>query len=150
MSGRTQRRTAIRSRRGSKAGYRNPSSDLRSRFLDQVKIMCDDTDHIGDSDTVDQPANTDTRSTTVRHNWEQSALPSVAIVEAVAAATDRATTDLPPLQETVDSGALDTLLDGQSPPVTVSFRYAGTGVSVSGDGSIEVRVDGRFLGTDDG
>jgi hypothetical protein len=64
----------------------------------------------------------------------------VAIVEAVAAATNEEMTDLPPLQETIEANALNTLLARQS-SVAVSFQYAGTDVSVTGDGSIEVRVD---------
>jgi hypothetical protein len=42
----------------------------------------------------------------------------VMVVEAVAAATDRPTTELPPLQGTLDADALDTLLNGQSSSVT--------------------------------
>ncbi|WP_233563501.1 HalOD1 output domain-containing protein [Haloarcula sp. Atlit-7R] len=67
----------------------------------------------------------------------------MAIVGAVAAATNQETTDLPPLQETIEADALDTLLDGQSSSVAASFQYAGTDVSVTGDGSIEVRADGQ-------
>lgn len=62
---------------------------------------------------------------------------------AVAAATNQETTDLPPLQETVEADALDTLLESRSSSVTASFRYADTGVSVTETGSIEVRVDGQ-------
>lgn len=68
--------------------------------------------------------------------------PSVRIIEAVAAATGRTTTDLPRLQETVDADALDALLTGGS-SVAVSFWYADTCVSVDGDGTIGVQVDGR-------
>lgn len=63
------------------------------------------------------------------------------IVEAVAAATDRAMTDLPPLYDTVDADALDALLNGQSSSVTISFQYADTDVTVNGNGSIEIQVD---------
>mgnify|MGYP006276394263 CR=1 FL=1 len=110
--------------------------------------MFDDTDDTGDSDIADQSANTDTNSTSVRHDWKQSGQPSVAIVEAVAAATDRAATDLPPLQGTVDADALDTLLQERSSSVMVSFRYADTVVSVSGNGSVEIEVDGDPVGDD--
>ncbi|WP_233563554.1 HalOD1 output domain-containing protein [Haloarcula sp. Atlit-7R] len=67
----------------------------------------------------------------------------MAIVGAVAAATNRETTGLPPLQETIEADALNALFDGQSSSVAVSFQYADTDVSVTGDGSIEVRVDGH-------
>ena len=106
--------------------------------------MHDDTNSVDDSATSDQTDSTDARPPTVRHNWTESDHPSVMIVEAVAAATDRNTTDLSPLQETIDADALDTLLDGQASSVVVSFRYADTGVTVTGDGSIEVRFDGRL------
>ena len=105
--------------------------------------MHDDTDEGGDADPTDHPESTDPSSTTVRHNWKKVGRPSVAIVGAVAATTNQETTDLPPLQETVEADALDTLLDGQSSSVAVSFQYADTDVSVTGDGSIEVRVDGH-------
>ena len=104
--------------------------------------MGDDTNSVDDSETSDQTGRTDTGPTTVRHNWQPSDRPSVMVVKAVAAATDRRTTELPPLQKTLDADALDTLLNGQSSSVTVSFRYADTAVSVSENGSIEVHVDG--------
>ncbi|RLM34850.1 hypothetical protein DVK01_14375 [Haloarcula sp. Atlit-120R] len=104
--------------------------------------MHDNTDEGGDSDPTNHPESTDTSPTTVRHNWRKSGCPSVAIVEAVAAATNQETTDLPPLQEAIEADALDTLLDGRSSSVATSFQYADTDVSVTGDGSIEVRVDG--------
>lgn len=104
--------------------------------------MCDDTNGVGDSQIPGQSANTDTGPATVRHNWKESDHPSVVVVEAVAAATDRSTTDLPPLQNTIDTDALDILLTGATSSVTVSFRYADTAVSVLGNGSIEIHVDG--------
>ena len=108
--------------------------------------MCDDANDPGNSETTDQPESTDVSPTTVRHNWTQSDQPSVTIVEAVSAATDRATTDLPPLQDAIESDALDALLNGPSSSVVVSFRYADTGVTVNGNGnvSIEIQVDGDF------
>ena len=72
------------------------------------------------------------------------------VVEAVAAAADRSTTELPPLQGTLDADALDTLFNGHSSSVTVSFRYADTAVSVSENGSIEVHVDGDLREENDG
>ena len=104
--------------------------------------MDDDTNRVDDSETSDQTDSADASTTTVRHSWQQSDQPSVMVVEAVAAATNRPTTELPPLQGILDADALDTLLNGQPSSVTISFRYADTAVSVSGNGSIEIHVDG--------
>lgn len=108
----------------------------------------DESDGADESDATDQPASADAGSTTVRHDWTQSDQPSVTIIEAVAAATDRTPTDLPPLQDTLDTDALDTLLNGQSSSATVSFRYADIAVSVHGNGSIAIRLDGDRLAED--
>lgn len=79
---------------------------------------------------------------TVRHSWKEPFEPSVTIVEAVAAATGRTPTGLPTLQKHVDPDALDTLVtQGNADGITISFRYAGTLVTVEGNGAIEVRVD---------
>ncbi|WP_418285082.1 HalOD1 output domain-containing protein [Halorubrum sp. DTA46] len=71
----------------------------------------------------------------------------VTIIEAVAKATNRMPTDLPPLQDAIDSDALDTLLNGRSSSVVVSFRYADTDVSVNRNrhDGIEVQVDGKTV-----
>ncbi|MFB6191829.1 MAG: HalOD1 output domain-containing protein [Haloarculaceae archaeon] len=103
--------------------------------------MSDDTDDGDDPGATDDPPG-GTEPPTVRLDWGQSGQPSVTVVEAVAAATDRSTTDLPLLQQRLDPDALDVLVTAGQPSVTVSFRYAGTTVSVGGDGAVEVRVDG--------
>ena len=54
-----------------------------------------------------------------RHNWKQSDLLGVMVVEAVATATDRPTTELPPLQGT---DALDTPLNGEPASVITRLR----------------------------
>lgn len=96
--------------------------------------MSNDTNEMGES----EPA---APLQTVEHSWEEPFQPSVTIVEAVAAATDRTPTELPPLQRYVDSDALDTLVTrGESAAVTVTFDYAGTTVVVKGDGTIDVGV----------
>lgn len=83
-----------------------------------------------------------TEQHTVQHRWEEPFEPSVTIVETVAAATDRAPTELPPLQNHVDPDALDALITrGKSAAVAVSFTYAGTAVVVKSSGCIEVRID---------
>lgn len=97
--------------------------------------MSNDTNEKGESATAGGP-------NTVRHEWEEPFQPSVTIVEAVAAATNRTATDLPPLQQSIDPDALDTLVTHRSDAgTTVSFRYAGTVVVVEGDGAIEISVD---------
>ena len=103
--------------------------------------MRDETNEVGDVETPDGSAGADASPTTARQSGEESDRPTVAVVEAVAAATGRSTGDLPPLQETLDADALNTLLSRQPSAVTVSFRYAGTVVSVSGNDGVEVRVD---------
>jgi len=107
--------------------------------------MSYDTNDAGDSDISERGTNTESHPTTVHHEWRQSDQPSMAIVQAVATATDRTMTDLPPLQRTIDSDALDTLfIQGDPSSVAVSFDYADTTVWVYGDGSIEIRVDWQF------
>lgn len=109
--------------------------------------MSHDTDDVDDSEMVDRTADTDEPPTTVRHSWEQTDHPSMAIVEAVAAATDRSTTDLSPLQQQIDPDALDALLTHRpSAPIEVSFTYAGSAISVTGDGTIEVHIDSSPTG----
>jgi hypothetical protein len=104
--------------------------------------MDDDTNRDDGSGTSDQAERTGAKSTAVRDKWTELDQPSMMVVEAVASATNRSATELPPLQETLDVDALNTLLKGQQSSVTVSFRYADTTVSVSENGSIEVHVDG--------
>ena len=105
--------------------------------------MSDDMDDTDEPETGDRTAETETNPATVRHEWGQSDDPSVALVEAVAAATDRMATDLPSLQQAVDPAALDALLTGnQSSAVSLSLRYADTAVSIHSNGSIEIQVDG--------
>ena len=64
------------------------------------------------------------------------------VVEAVAAATDRPETELPPLQNTLDADDLDAVLNGKPSSVVVCFRYDDTAVSVSENGCVEIHVDG--------
>jgi len=92
---------------------------------------------MGSSDAPDQP---DSPPEAVHHDWKGSEPPTVAVVEAVAAATDRTPTGLPLLQNTLDTDALNALLTGETASVTISFQYAGVIISASGDGSIKIRV----------
>ena len=73
-----------------------------------------------------------------------SATPSTAVVEAVAAATDRDPLDMPVLQDAIDADALDALLDGNNSaslsPVHVEFDYAGVSVVVDSDDGVSIRM----------
>lgn len=107
--------------------------------------MSHDMDEVDTSETGDRTVETEANPAAVRHDWRQSDDPSVALVEAVAAETDRTATDLPPLQHTIDPDALDALLTGnRSSAVSISFRYADAVVSIHRNGSIEVKVDGSL------
>lgn len=77
--------------------------------------------------------------------WDQSSKPSVAIPEAVAAATERDPTAVPSLHRSVDTDSLDRLLTGetqQGGAVRVSFTYDGHRVSAGSDGSLSIQADG--------
>lgn len=93
---------------------------------------------MGSSDAPDQP---DSPPEIVHHDWQGSEPPTVAVIKAVAAATDRTPTGLPLLQNTLDPDALNALLTREAASATVSFQYAGTIVSVSGDGNIKVHLN---------
>lgn len=63
----------------------------------------------------------------------------VAIVEAVAAVTDRDPTAMSPLYDTVDPEALtDLVTAARDNPIKVSIAYEGCYVTVSSDGSVVV------------
>lgn len=67
--------------------------------------------------------------------------PSIAVVEAVAAATGRKPTDICSLHSTLDPDALDSLLranreSAEDAHVTLSFSYAGQDVTVRSDGLV--------------
>jgi hypothetical protein len=62
------------------------------------------------------------------------------IVEAVAEATNRSETELPALQHSIDTDALDALLTRPHSTTAISFEYADTTIWISGDGGLEVQV----------
>lgn len=98
--------------------------------------MSEDTD---DPNGADYPTADETD--VIRYNWHDSERPSVAIVEAVAVATNRRPTELPPLQRTVDLDAVDALLtDGTGALLHISFRYEEMDITVRADGTIEVQT----------
>jgi hypothetical protein len=102
--------------------------------------MTNDTHDSRDSTDVDRAADATGSTATVRRDWTQSGTPTVTVTEAVAAATDRETTALPPLQHCVDADALDALVTRAASPVSISFVYADTDVTVHGDGTVDVHV----------
>ena len=65
---------------------------------------------------------------------------SLAVVEAVAAATNARPEDMPPLFEVVDPDALERIFN-QTGTGEVAFRYCGRLVRVHADGRIEVLGD---------
>lgn len=94
-----------------------------------------------DSGASDSPAD----ARTVRYEWDESEQPSMAVIEAVAAATGSEPETLPPLHGVIDSDALDGLMGSgtadDAVPVRLSFTYAGTEVTVSSDGKLVVELD---------
>jgi hypothetical protein len=65
-----------------------------------------------------------------------SDLVTVEIVRQVAAATERDATNLPPLYETVDTGALEALIKSLSGDGSVTFPYLDFMVHVSATGTV--------------
>lgn len=102
--------------------------------------------------TIDEPptersAVTGATDERIEYEWTDSVLPSTAVVEAIAAATDRDHTELPPLYEYVEVDALDTLVTATTDHrVDVSFTYDGVRVRISSVGRVDIRPDGA--GTD--
>jgi hypothetical protein len=69
---------------------------------------------------------------------------SEGVVRAVARRTHRDETELPPLYDQIDPGALDSLINGMTDG-EVSFAYAGCDITVGSDGSVHVG-DRRTVG----
>lgn len=67
--------------------------------------------------------------------------PAERVVRVVADVADVDPLDLPPLYSTIDTDALDAVIE-TVPTGSVQFRYAGQYVTVYGDGSVEVTEDG--------
>ena len=83
---------------------------------------------------------TDRDTVSVRYEGDGPERPATAIVRAVATATDRSETDLPPLGEVLDTDALNVLVERSTTDgLSLSFAYAGTHVVVVSDGRITVR-----------
>jgi len=69
--------------------------------------------------------------------------PTEAAYTAVADATDTDPLDLPPIADSVDPGALDSLVEqqGEDGDVCCTFEYAGCTVELTAD-AVDVTVDG--------
>ena len=90
-----------------------------------------------DHDSADGDGTTDVH----RRDWTDVDLPSEAVVELAAEATDTDPLDLPVLHESVDTDALDALFGDEGPPegVTVTFGYGPVEVTIESGSHIEVR-----------
>lgn len=78
---------------------------------------------------------------TVHVEWRDSSSPSVAVVEAIATATDRDPLALTPIYEYLDTDAFDALVTtarGMDSQISVTFRYEDWTVSVDSTGDIAV------------
>jgi hypothetical protein len=72
-----------------------------------------------------------------RHDDEPTP-PTIAVVEAVAAAEGCDPLDLPSLYDVVDTDAVDELVSDPDRPIKIAFDYAGHSVSVSSWGGVVV------------
>lgn len=81
-----------------------------------------------------------------RFDWERTGSVGTAVVEALAAATDRDVLAMAPLYDSVDPDALDGIVThspGTGSPVVVEFDLDGTLLSVSAAGPVWYRPMGR-------
>ncbi|WP_123537847.1 HalOD1 output domain-containing protein [Halosimplex salinum] len=92
--------------------------------------MSETTNSIGDLATDDEFR--------VRYESDDTTETSMAVVEAVAAATETEPTEMPPLARSVDPDALDTLFASADGPIDLSFRYGGVTVTLECGGVIVV------------
>lgn len=90
-------------------------------------------------------SNSDTEAEIVQFEWDGDMQPSMAAVEAVAAAVGHSPTELNPLYESIDPEALDAIVTPEEPEskesVHVSFTYEGVDVLVDSQNGIEIRLD---------
>lgn len=69
---------------------------------------------------------------------DEGAQPSTVVLEATAAATNTPIEELPPLQNSVDTDALDDIFDDRSTSGYVAVRYVGHVVRVHADDVVTV------------
>jgi hypothetical protein len=76
--------------------------------------------------------------------WGTQRPPTAAVVEAIAEATDQDPLDIDPVQNHVDTDALEKLVtsDTTNGDVVVQFEYEVFTVRVEGSGTVEVHVTG--------
>lgn len=82
----------------------------------------------------------------LRHMDNHTATESVSIeiVQRVATATGRDESELPPLYESVNPEALDSLVDSLSAPsVSITFTYLDFTVTVTGTGTVQLESDSK-------
>lgn len=76
----------------------------------------------------------------IRLTLDEQPAPSVAVVEAVAEATDVDPVNLPPLHDAIDTDALDTLFTDRADGV-LAFEYADCEVRVDGTTTVTVTTN---------
>lgn len=77
----------------------------------------------------------------VRRGADLSDSMTVRVVECVAAARDVSVLDLPPLDRTVDTDAIDSLFTPHDREgCSIGFTYAGTAVEISADGEVQASL----------
>lgn len=97
-----------------------------------------------DSTTSDSTSATtsDFEKGSLRSDWTERDQPGLAIVETVSKARGRDPDRLPPLHDSIDVDALNSLLEAGDPAsrafLRLSFVYDGTTVIVRGDGDVIV------------
>lgn len=78
----------------------------------------------------------------MRQEWMDTELVSIAVVSKVAEREGTSPTDLPPLQNVVDSDALDALFsDDEEGNIELDFRYSSHEVHISGGDEPQVRLE---------
>ncbi|MGM0605945.1 MAG: HalOD1 output domain-containing protein [Halobacteriota archaeon] len=106
-----------------------------------------DEEPVGDSNTARADSSPDASSDakTVQSDWTTSEQPSAAIIDCIAAASDRSPLDMTPLHEYVDPEALDAIVtsakSASQSEFRVSFRYEELDVSVEANGTVTVTVE---------
>lgn len=93
---------------------------------------------------IDDEHDTQSQNGTLSVPSEAPEAASVNVVSAIATALDEDPTTMDPLYETIDSDALDRLLETDV-PIEVVFEYHGHAIEVDGDGT--VTVDGTEYDT---
>jgi len=100
---------------------------------------------MGDRDSATDAVEAETDDEVSREfEWAETN-PSSAVVQTVAAATNTDPTELVPIQHTIDADALDRLAGEAALEANfrISFEYADTVTTVTGDGVVTVALDGR-------